>query len=186
MRKLYCSLSIVLICLSLSSADAKEQEWKKTLLEKLLADYPLTRTKIKYDSVYGDTLMIAERGASLVLQQSGIKVTGQKSWLQDNVIENGRVLEAKGAKSFFGIAEETGGMEVLKSGDFIYVEKIDVKDDGIKFRIVTRDAYETVIQGSIRNLHFVGAIVFKFPDGVLKNMSYPDLKRAIDSFVQAE
>lgn len=163
----------------------KDPDWKDTLKQQIQAIYPLTKTGIKYDSNRGNMLEIKEFGALLILQQSGIIVTGKSSVTSDNVIENGKIVPPKGAKGFLGAIEDTEGQQILDGGSILYTDKIDVKDTEVRFHVLY--LFDTnPNRGTVMGPHFEGGLHFKFAPEYLKTAKIEDVKAAIDAFIQPE
>jgi hypothetical protein len=175
----------LLVAAFVPQLSAKDQDWKDALKQQLQEIYPLTKTGIRYDSTYGNMFEIKEFGALLILQQSGIIVTGKSAVASDNVIENGKIVPPKGAKGFLGAVEDTEGEQTLDSGRVLYTDKIDVKDTEVRFHVFY--LFDTnANRGTVVGPHFEGAIHFKFAPEYLKAAKIADVKAAIDAFFQPE
>ena len=178
-------LSMLLTAPFAPHLSATDQDWKDALKQQLQEIYPLTKTGIRYDSTYGNMFEIKEFGALLILQQSGIIVTGKSAVASDNVIENGKIVPPKGAKGFLGAVEDTEGEQTLDSGSILYTDRIDVKDTEVRFHVLYLfDANPN--RGTVMGPHFEGAIHFKFAPEYLKAAKVENVKAAIDAFFQPE
>ena len=179
------AIAFLLVAVFAPQLVAKDPDWKDSLKQELQKIYPLTKTGIRYDSTYGNMFEIKEFGALLILQQGGIVVTGKSSVTSDNVIENGKIVPPKGAKGLWGAIEDTDGEQTLDSGRVLYTDKIDVKDDEVRFHVVY--LLETnPNRGTVMGPHFEGAIHFRFAPDFLKTAKAEDVKAKIDEFFQPE
>jgi len=74
----------------------------------------------------------------------------------------------------------------LKVGDKVYVFKIEVKDDQVRYFIITGDTYDVNVHGSTRQTRYKALLSFELGKEFLESASVDDVKKAVDAVIAPE
>lgn len=150
---------------------------RSALEEALKSKYQITKTGI-------DRVRITEPGTILVIQKEGISgdLSSDMSFL-NNKVRGGQVAQAGG---FGAIMQDKKTSRTLKVGDKVYVFKIEVKDDQVRYFIITGDTYDVNVQGSTRQTRYKALLSFELGKEFLESASVDDVKKAVDAVIAPE
>ena len=101
----------------------------------------------------------------------------------NNKVRNGQVAQAGG---FGAMMQDKKTSKSLKVGDKVYVFKIEVKDDQVRYFIITSDTYDVNVHGSSRQTRYKALLSFELGKDFLESASVDDVKRVIDSVIIPE
>jgi hypothetical protein len=175
-RRFYCGLAgtlLTVLGLSAAGMGASHNE----LEESLTAKYTMTKTGI-------DRMRITEPGTVLMVQQDGIDadLAGDASYT-DNPVRDGRVGQAKG---FMASMQSKETSRTLKAGDKVYVYKIEVKDDKVRYFIITCDTYDVNVHGSTKQTRYKAMLSFEFGKDYMATADANGVKKAVDVLIIPE
>lgn len=175
-RFLQFKLALGALALSMTTAHALAAS-HGNIEDALTAKYAMTKTGI-------DRMRITQPGTVLIVQQDGIiaDLGGDGSYT-DNRIRDGKVGQAGG---FSGIMQEKNTSRTLKPGDKMYLYKIEVKDDKVRYFLITCDTYDVNIHGSTRQTRYKAMLSFEVGKDFLETADADAVKKAADAVVIPE
>jgi hypothetical protein len=148
---------------------------KSDLEEALTGKYSMTKTGI-------DRMRITQPGTVLVVQQDGIDADlASDASYSDNLVRDGRVAQAKG---FFAQGRDTS--RLLKTGDKVFVYKIEIKDDKVRYFVITCETYEVNVHGSTKQTRYKGMLSFEFGKDYMATATADRVKKAVDAVIIPE
>src|SRR5713101_7192469 len=138
---------VTAVCvLLLSGSSFAGSNWKDALKDSLSAKYELA----KFGS---DRLRITQPGTTLVIQQDGIiGDLATDLTFTTNKVKDGKLAQAGG---FAAVMQNKKTSRVFKSGEKVYVTKIDVKDDEVHYYLMSCDTFDVNRQGSTKQTRYV-------------------------------
>ncbi len=150
---------------------------RSALEEALKSKYQITKTGI-------DRVRITEPGTILVIQKEGISgdLSSDMSFL-NNKVRDGQVAQAGGFGAMMQDKKTSGS---LKVGDKVFVFKIEVKDDQVRYFVITCDTYDVNVHGSTRQTRYKALLSFELGKEFLESASVDDVKKVVDSVVAPE
>ncbi len=164
-----------IVLVSLGSWAIPDQSGR--LEEALKARYELTKTGI-------DRVRITQAGTVLVVRQDGISADLASDFtFLNNKVTGGRIAQAGGLVAALQDKETS---RVLKAGEKVYVFKIEVKTDEIRFFLLTCDTASVTVKGSTKQTRYKALLSFQFPKGFLEATDADTVKKAIDAVVVPE
>ena len=172
--RLQLAITVVLVVGVVGVAKAED---RSALEEALKSKYELTKTGI-------DRVRITQPGTILVIQKEGISgdLSSDMSFL-NNKVRNGQVAQAGG---FGAIMQDKKTSRTLKVGDKVYVFKIEVKDDQVRYFIITGDTYDVSVHGSTRQTRYKALLSFELGKEFLDSASVDDVKKVADAIIAPE
>lgn len=170
---------IVLLLAMLAASPAliaQNRNWKQTLAANLEAVYPLTEVS---RSVFGSGAAVRNTGIVLVVLKPGMLAT-QSSALTYRVatVRNGQL-----ARTY---QQADDGQYLFKVGDRVHVERINVHDDGVSFRVWTVDPVERVVKGTTSSNKYKAEIKFEVNKASLPTMEVSALQEIIGAVLATE
>jgi hypothetical protein len=167
-------LAVVMLFGGVGIANAGD---RSALEEALQSKYQLTKTGI-------DRVRITEPGTILVIQKEGISgdLSSDMSFL-NNKVRDGQVAQAGG---FGAMMQDKKTSRTLKVGDKVYVFKIKVKDDHVRYFIITGDTYDVNVHGSTRQTRYKALLSFELGKEFLESASVDDVKKVVDAVIAPE
>jgi hypothetical protein len=160
----------LLVIGTLSAAD-------RGLEEALKSKYAITKTGM-------DRARITEPGTVLVIQKDGISADlATDMTFLNNKVRDGQVSQAGGFGAFM---QDKKTNRVLKTGEKVYLFKIEVKDDQVRYFIITCDTYDVNLHGSTKQTRYKALLSFEFGKEFLSSASVDDVKKAVDAVIIPE
>lgn len=166
---------ILIVLLTTTFANAAD--WKSTLEEFLASNYEVTKTGI-------DRVRVTKAGTVLVIRKENISgdLASDMTFLNNKVID-GTVQQAGGLGAALQ-GKKTS--RVFKAGEKVYVFKIEVKDDAVRFFVISGETYDVNLRGSTRQTRYKSEISFEFPKGYLEGAEPATVKKVIDEVIAPE
>lgn len=164
----WMNTSIVLCLCAILPVAAKGKN--KQLEEALKAEYKLTKTGI-------DRLRITEPGTVFVIQKEGIYANPSIDY--GNLISKVTDGNVQGPKGLGGLFADQNDRS-LKVGETVYVTRIDVRDEELKFDIITCDTSAINVHGNTKNVRYSATVAFQFPGGFLEAADANTVKKTVD------
>jgi len=147
------------------------------LEEALKSKYAITKTGM-------DRARITEPGTVLVIQKDGISADlATDMTFLNNKVKDGQVAQAGGFGAFM---QDKKTNRVLKTGEKVYVFKIEVKDDQIRYFVITCDTYDVNFRGSTKQTRYKALLSFEFGKDFLSTATADDVKKAVDAVIIPE
>lgn len=159
------------LCLCLAASNSAESK-NKLLEEALRAEYKLTRTGI-------DRLRITEPGTIFVIQKDGVYANPSIDYgnVTDKVVDG----NVQGPKGFGAAFFSNQNDRSLKVGTTVYVTRIDVRNEDVRFDIITCDTSDVNVKGNTRNVRFSATLAFEFSGAFLEAADAKAVKKAVDA-----
>ena len=167
---------VAILILFVATGIAKAGD-RSALEEALKSKYQITKTGI-------DRVRITEPGTILVIQKEGISgdLSSDMSFL-NNKVRDGQVAQAGG---FGAMMQDKKTSKSLKVGDKVYIFKIEVKDDQVRYFVITCDTYDVNVHGSTRQTRYKALLSFELGKEFLESASVDDVKKVVDSVIAPE
>jgi len=177
MRRILFLLTVVVVAQLVLPRVSRADDSIKALEEALKAKYELTKTGI-------DRVRITKPGTVLVIQKENISgdLASDATFL-NNKVENGQIAQAGG---FGAILQDKKTSRVFKSGEKVYVFKLDVKEKYVQFFIVSCETYDVNLHGSTRQTRYKSLLTFEFPEGFLATATADTVKKTVDAVIVPE
>jgi len=177
MRRILFLLTVVVVAQLVLPRVSRADDSTKALEEALKAKYELTKTGI-------DRVRITKPGTVLVIQKENISgdLASDATFL-NNKVENGQIAQAGG---FGAILQDKKTSRVFKSGEKVYVFKLDVKEKYVQFFIVSCETYDVNLHGSTRQTRYKSLLTFEFPEGFLATATADTVKKTVDAVIVPE
>lgn len=165
---------------SLPLTAAAADKWKDTLEAGIKMKYEITKTG------FGDYSRITKAGTVFVLQKDGISADlASDIALTKNKVSEGQIAGPSGKATFLlGAGQDKN--RVLKSGQKVFLYKVDVKDDEVQYYVVTCDTFEQNVEGSTKQTRYKALVAFEFQKGSLATMDADAVKKAADAVMMPE
>jgi hypothetical protein len=177
MRRILFLLTVVVVAQLVLPRISRADDWTKALEESLKAKYELTKTGI-------DRVRITKPGTVLVIQKENISGDlASDSTFLNNKVENGQIAQAGGFGAFM---QDKKTSRVFKSGEKVYVFKLDVKEKYVQFFIVSCETYDVSLHGSTRQTRYKSLLTFEFPEGFLATATADTVKKTVDAVIVPE
>ncbi len=179
-----CIGVVITLLVALPAYGGQGEDWKKTLKSNLEAVYKPTalgRRGFFDRPVSGGRppSIVESEGTILVVQKPGILGgLGSYGVIRVCTVRNGALTRA------YQTADD--GQYLFKVGDRVYIEKIDVDDNAIAFRLWTAEPVERVVRGSTMSERFTVQVKFEFDRGLLATLDSTSLQRTIGDFLKLE
>lgn len=159
------------ICLFVTMPYVAESK-NKQLEEALKAEYKLTKTGI-------DRLRITEPGTIFVIQKEGVYANPSIDLgnVTDKVIDG----NVQGPKGFGAAFFSNQNDRSLKVGTTVYVTRIDVRNEDVRFDVITCDTSDVNVKGNTRNVRFSATLAFEFSGAFLEAADAKVVKKAVDA-----
>ena len=150
---------------------------ERGLEEALKSKYEITKTGM-------DRARITQPGTVLVIQKDGISgdLATDMTFL-NNKVRDGQVAQAGGFGAFM---QDKKTNRVLKTGEKVYVFKIEVKDDQVRYFIITCDTYDVNVNGSTKQTRYKAVLSFELGKNFLSTATAEDVKKAVDAVIIPE
>jgi hypothetical protein len=170
LTQLFCAALFAITC----TAHASNH---KALEEALKAKYAIAKTGL-------DRARITQPGTVLVIQKDGISgdLATDLTFL-NNKVRDGQVAQAGGFGAFM---QDKKTSRILKTGDKVYVFNIQVKDDQVRYFVITCDTYDVDLHGSTRQTRYKALLSFEFPKEFLSNADADAVKKVVDTVIEPE
>jgi hypothetical protein len=169
--KIFCGAAMILITALAHASSHGDLE------EALKAKYQITKTGM-------DRARITQPGTVLIIQKDGISgdLVTDMTFL-NNKVRDGQVAQAGGFGAFM---QDKKTSRVLKAGDKVYVFKIELKDDEVRYFLITCDSFDVNLHGSTRQTRYKALLSFELGKDFLANATADDVKKAVDAVIQPE
>lgn len=172
-KLLFASLLIILLAFSANAA-ANDQ---KPLKEALEAKYQITKTGI-------DRVRITQPGTVFVLEKENISgdLSSDATFL-NNKVKDGQIAQQGG---FMAAMQNKTTSRVLKSGDRVYLFRLDVKDDQVQFFVITADTYDVNLRGSTRQTRYKAMLSFELGKEFMATATPEDVEKVVETVIIPE
>lgn len=161
-------LCILATCVGQASNKNKELE------EALKTEYKLARIGF-------DRLRITEPGTILVIQKEGVFANPSIDFgNQTDSVINGEVHGPK-----MGLFTDENDRD-LKVGTRVYMTRIDIRNDGIRFDIITCETFDVNVHGNTKNIRYSATLDFKLSGASLEAGDAKAIKKVVDAVLQPE
>lgn len=172
-KGIICAIMSLALIASFPSIGFAKKQWQKELESKVEGMYELTKTnKMDYHNVIAP-------GTVFVLQVEGITAHPQDAL---NVIPNevcdGKVTQQKGFMSSLWKADQ-GNVRQFEPGDHFYLHRVQAKDKGIYFWLISANTREVLERGTTKAVRESALILFKFSDD-LKGLDVGTIKSQVE------
>lgn len=159
------------LCLCIAVPFIAESK-NKQLEESLKAEYKLTKTGI-------DRLRITEPGTVFVIQKEGIYANPSIDLgnVTDKVVDG----NVQGPKGFGAAFFSNQNDRSLKMGTTVYVTRIDVRNEDVRFDIITCDTSDVNVSGNTKNVRYSATLAFQFPAAFMESADAKAVKKAVDA-----
>ena len=149
----------------------------EALKEALEAKYQLTKTGM-------DRVRITQQGTVLVVQKDGISgdLSSDLTFL-NNKVHDGQIAQQGG---FMAAMQNKTTSRNLKTGDKVYVFKIDVKDDQVQFFIITCDTYDVNLKGSTKQTRYKALLSFELGREFMASATPETVEKAVETIIIPE
>lgn len=165
---------LVFMTIFAAAANAADHSALRDALE---AKYQLTKTGI-------DRVRITQPGTVFVVQKGGISgdVASDATFL-NNKVRDGQIAQAGG---FMAAMQDKKTSRDLKSGDKVYVFKIDVKDDLVQVFVITCDTYDVNLRGSTRQTRYKALLSFELGKEFMGTADAAAIEKAVEAVITPE
>lgn len=142
------------------------------------------RAKYEFAKTGMDRVRITKPGTVLVVMKEGISgdLSKDLSYLDNNVID-GEISQRGG---FMASMQGKKTSRVLKAGDKVFVYKIEVKSDAVRYFLITCETFDVNVHGSTEQTRYKALVSFHFPSGFLDSADADAVKKAVDKIVAPE
>lgn len=171
---------MVLACtsaLALTSAVPSMAGDHNALKDSLEAKYQLTKTGV-------DRVRITQPGTVFIVQKDGISgdLASDMTFL-NNKVHDGQVAQAGG---FMASMQGKTTSRDLKTGDKVYLFRIDVKDDQVQFFVITCDTYDVNVHGSTKQTRYKAQLSFELGKDFMASATPEATEKAIETVIIPE
>jgi len=151
---------------------------KDSLKEALLSKCTLTKTG------WGDYTRITSPGTIVVIRKDGISadLASDMTSLITQVVD-GKPAAPKGAGASRFSKHTTRS---LKSGERMYVTKLDIKDDGVLYQLVSVDTFDINREGNTKQTRYKAYLYFRFDKDAFSAMAADDILKVVDELFAPE
>jgi hypothetical protein len=172
--------TLLLFGLALALADpstVQDKNSRKQLETTLREAYKLTKTQFFQDN------NISGAGTLFVVQKEGLGVDmTSDAVLHTSKVVGGNVQTGGGGGGLFSKSTT----KHLNVGDRVYATDIDVSDDRITFKILTRETYGIQKKGTTKESRYAGFVMFMFDKNTLATMDVVAAQKAIEAVLVPE
>lgn len=171
MLKAMYMCSLLVITTSEVSANASNHDALKQALE---AKYQITKTGI-------DRVRITQPGTVFVVQKDGISgdLASDMTFL-DNKVRDGQVAQAGG---FMAVMQGKKTSRDIKTGDKVYLFRVDVKDDQIQFFVITCDTYDVNLHGSTKQTRYKAQLSFELGKEFMASATPEAIEKVVEAVI---
>jgi hypothetical protein len=147
------------------------------LKDALEAKYQLTKTGV-------DRIRITQPGTVFIVQKDGISgdLASDMTFL-NNKVRDGQIAQAGG---FMASMQGKTTSRDLKTGDKVYLFRIDVKDDQVQFFIITCDTYDVNVHGSTKQTRYKAQLSFELGKELLASATPEAVEKAVAAVIMPE
>jgi hypothetical protein len=154
-----------------------DDTWKDALKEKLLEGVSITKTGI-------DRLRITDPGTVFVIQKDGVAGNlASDMTIQQVTIKDGEVQQMKG---FMASISGKKTNRDFKVGEKVYLIKLEVKDDALRYSVISHDTYEAIKDGTSQQTRYKAVIDFKMDKATLPTSDAATLKPLVAAVLLEE
>lgn len=166
-----------LLIVALASCASAWAADHSTIKDALEAKYQLTKTGI-------DRVRITQPGTVFIVQKDGISgdLASDMTFL-NNKVSDGQIAQAGG---FMASMQGKTTSRDLKTGDKVYLFRIDVKDDQVQFFVITCDTYEVAIHGSTKQTRYKAQLSFLLGKDFLATADAAAVEKAVEAIITPE
>jgi hypothetical protein len=145
--------------------------------DALEAKYQLTKTGV-------DRVRITQPGTVFIVQKDGISgdLASDMTFL-NNKVHDGQVAQAGG---FMASMQGKTTSRDLKTGDKVYLFRIDVKDDQVQFFVITCDTYDVSVHGSTKQTRYKAQLSFELGKDFMASATPEATEKAIETVIIPE
>lgn len=174
LQALKCVVLLGLLAAFNATAWAGNQDALKEALE---AKYQLTKTGI-------DRVRITQPGTVFVVQKSGISgdLASDLTFL-NNKVNDGQIAQAGG---FMASMQGKSTSRDLKTGDKVYLFRIDVRDDQVQFFVITCDTYDVNVKGSTKQTRYKAELSFDLGKDFMTTATPESVEKAVEAVITPE
>lgn len=172
--KLSFVYALLFVTLLAPAANAADHSALKDALE---AKYQITKTGI-------DRVRITQQGTVFIVQKEGMSgdLASDATFL-NNKVHDGQITQQGG---FLAAMQNKQTSRDLKSGDKVYVFKIDVKDDLVQVFAITCDTYDVNLKGSTRQTRYKVLLSFELGKEFMGTADAAAIEKAIEAVITPE
>ena len=147
------------------------------LKETLEAKYQITKTGI-------DRVRITQPGTVFIVQKDGISgdLASDLTFL-NNKVRDGQVAQAGG---FMASMQGKTTSRDIKTGDKVYLFKIDVKDDQVQFFVITCDTYDVNLHGSTKQTRYKAQLSFELGKDFMASTTPEAIEKDVEAVIMPE
>ena len=147
------------------------------LKEGLEAKYQITKTGI-------DRVRITQPGTVFIVQKDGISgdLASDLTFL-NNKVRDGQVAQAGG---FMASMQGKTTSRDIKTGDKVYLFKIDVKDDQVQFFVITCDTYDVNLHGSTKQTRYKAQLSFELGKDFMASAAPEAIEKDVEAVIMPE
>lgn len=147
---------------------------KNALKEALEAKYQITKVGI-------DHFRITTPGEIMVLQKDGLYANPSTDFGNvTTTVTDGTLSEPSGfGGAFFSKGAENTN-RTFKAGENLYVTRIWITNDSVRFDVITSETYDATIHGTTRQIRYVSTLAFKFPKDFLETADADAVEKVVD------
>jgi hypothetical protein len=173
-------VKVILLCLALACEVSAKDNNRKEIGEALKSKYELAKVGI-------DHFRITKPGTVLVVQKDGIYANpSTDNGTVTTTIKDGQLSEPGGVMGAFFSQGQENRNRTLKTGEKVYVTRIEMWSGSIRFDIVTCDTSDTNIGGNSRQIRYVSQLAFKLPKEFLETADVDAVKKIVDAVIIPE
>ncbi|HUZ93620.1 MAG TPA: hypothetical protein VMU57_01770 [Edaphobacter sp.] len=172
MLKAMCMCPLLVVLAGGASANASNHDALKEALE---AKYQITKIGI-------DHFRITKPGETMVLQKDGLYANPSTDFGNvTTTVTDGTLSEPSGfGGAFFSKGAENTN-KTFKAGENLYVTRIWVTNDSVRFDVITSETYDASIHGTTRQIRYVSTLAFKFPKDSLETADADAVEKVVDA-----
>lgn len=169
---LLCVCSIGLLTLAGPFVQAENHDALRNALE---SKYQITKIGI-------DHFRITQPGEIMVLQKDGLYANPSTDFGNvTTTVTDGQLSEPSGfGGAFFSKGAENTN-KTFKAGEHLYITRISITNDSVRFDVVTSETYDATIHGTTRQIRYVSTLAFKYPKDFLETADADAVKKTIDA-----
>ena len=167
------SVLMIVVFLALPIHSRADNE-KNALKEALEAKYQITKVGI-------DHFRITTPGEIMVLQKDGLYANPSTDFGNvTTTVTDGTLSEPSGfGGAFFSKGAENTN-RTFKAGENLYVTRIWITNDSVRFDVITSETYDATIHGTTRQIRYVSTLAFKFPKDFLETADADAVEKVVD------
>ena len=171
---LICSVPLVLFAATSAMARAGSHDDLRQALE---AKYEITQIGI-------DHFRITRPGTVIVLQKDGLYANPSTDLGNvTTTVTDGKLSEPSGFGGAFFSKNSENTNRTFKAGENLYVTRISVASDSVRFDVITCETYDATIHGNTRQIRYVSTLAFKFAKGFLDTADADAIKKVVDAVI---